>query len=270
MSGVESGIMLEPLETVRDKLENLKVKFGFCEPSRGDLDRPEIEWRGGKPDYTRANYQYLKGKTQNHAAGSLEELVENLVKTWEMEASHFKEISQWTTIDHGNYKVKVNDEEEMNGTVVYEMGNYNALMLNCPAYKKYGELSFDESHDLFRGAFISGFPWEVLKVLSGPPHVMFTWRHWGQLDGKFQDNVGQGEQLEMYGMCRVTVNQELKIQKIEVYYDPETFLGALEGKVDPSELKAGKAIIGDVECPHVEKGSTVNHVPTKGSNCRIM
>ena len=69
-----------------------------------------------------------------------------------------------------------------------------------------GELSFDDSHDLFRGAFTLGFPWEVLKVVadfiisiiitmntmmkvfSGPPNVVFTWRHWGHLEGSFQDN----------------------------------------------------------------------------------
>eukprot|EP00435_Cladocopium_sp_Y103_P058088 s682_g20.t1 len=45
-----------------------------------------IEWRfGGKPDYALANLKYLQGKTKNHAAGSLELIVENLVKTWEME-----------------------------------------------------------------------------------------------------------------------------------------------------------------------------------------
>eukprot|EP00092_Neocalanus_flemingeri_P103584 GFUD01132585.1.p1 GENE.GFUD01132585.1~~GFUD01132585.1.p1 ORF type:complete len:403 (+),score=92.16 GFUD01132585.1:187-1395(+) len=253
MSGVESEAVLEPLERIQEKMEDLKTKFGFSETDRGDLDNPEIVWRTGKPDYTRANYQYFKGKTQNHAAGSLEELVENLVKTWETQASHFKEFSQWTTIDHSNYKIKVNDEEETDGTVAYKIGNFNALMQNCSAYKKYGDLSFEESHDLFRGAFTSGFPWEVLRVLSEPPYVMFTWRHWGILDGKFQDNVGHGEQLEMYGVCRVTVNQELKIQKIEVYYDPETFIKALEGKVKPSELKAGNALLGDVACPHVGK-----------------
>merc|ERR1712154_633102 len=111
----------ESLDVIRDKLEDLKTRYGFREPDRGDLDNPEIEWRSGKPNYTRANYQYMKGKTQNHAAGSLEELVENLVKTWESQASHFKDFSQWTTIDHGNYTVKVNDEDEVDGSVAYEI-----------------------------------------------------------------------------------------------------------------------------------------------------
>ena len=106
---------------------------------------------------------------------------------------------------------------------------------------------------MFRGAFTSGFPWEVLKVLSGPPHVFFTWRHWGTLEGEFQGNVGHGEVLEMFGLCRVAVNDDLKIQKIEVYYSPETFIKALEGKRKPGELRGGKAILGDVECPFVGK-----------------
>ena len=96
-----------------------------------------------------------------------------------------------------------------------EIGNYNFLLKDCPAYQKCnvsfflnifisnfqdGELSFEESHDLFRGAFTDGFPWEVLKVLVGPPEVLFTWRHWGVLKGKFQDNTGHDEQLEMFGL----------------------------------------------------------------------
>ena len=111
----------------------------------------------------------------------MEELVENLVKTWETQASHFKNFSQWDTVDHDKYTVKTNNEEEMDGKIAYEIGNYNALMQTCPAYNKckfcqvlfltinfhaVGKLSFEESHDLFRGAFTLGFPWEVLRVQS--------------------------------------------------------------------------------------------------------
>ena len=68
---MESDACVEPIELVQQKLADLKTMFGFREPDRGDLDNPEIEWREKKPDYTRANYQYLKGKTQNHSAGIL-------------------------------------------------------------------------------------------------------------------------------------------------------------------------------------------------------
>ena len=141
----------------------------------------------------------------------------------------------------------------VDGSVAYEIGNYNTLMADFPAYKKFGELNFEESHELFRGAFLDGFPWEVLKVLSGPPNVLFTWRHWGVHNGKFQENIGHGEQLEMYGVAKCTVTEELKIQTIEVFYDPDSFIKACEGRLKPSELKGGRAILGDVECPFTGK-----------------
>lgn len=59
----------ESNKEVRAKLEELKTKYDFCEPDRGDLDNPNTVWRSGKPDYTKANYQYLCGKTQNHKPG---------------------------------------------------------------------------------------------------------------------------------------------------------------------------------------------------------
>ena len=181
--------------------------------------------------------------------------MENLVKTWEAQASHFQDFSQWTTVDHSNYLVAVNGGEEMQGSEAYEIGNYNALMKDCPAYKKYGQLSFEQSHELFGTAFTKGFPWEVLKVFSGPPTVLFSWRHWGHLDGKFQEHLGHGELVEMYGLTRATVNDQLKIQKLEVFFDPESFIKTMEGRLKPSDLKGGKAIIGDIECPFIGKSS---------------
>ena len=34
------------------------------------------------------NTKFLKEKSQNHKAGSIEKLVEDLVKSWEMESTH--------------------------------------------------------------------------------------------------------------------------------------------------------------------------------------
>lgn len=39
----------------------------------------------------------------NHEPGSLPEMVENLVKNWEVEASFKPRLSDWRTIDHENY-----------------------------------------------------------------------------------------------------------------------------------------------------------------------
>lgn len=50
-------------------LKKLKEEHNLLEPDRGDLDDNRIEWRSGKPDYTKANLAFLMGKTQNHKAG---------------------------------------------------------------------------------------------------------------------------------------------------------------------------------------------------------
>lgn len=57
-------------------------------PKRMYMDDPEIQWKTVKPDYTLANKKYLTERTKKHTAESLEKLVENLVKTWEMESTH--------------------------------------------------------------------------------------------------------------------------------------------------------------------------------------
>ena len=57
----------------------------------------------------------------------------------------------------------------------------------------------------------------------------------------------------MYGVSRITLNEDLKVQLIEVFYDPETFIKACEGRLKPSDLKGGRAILGDVECPFAGK-----------------
>jgi hypothetical protein len=39
----------------------------------------------------------------NHADGSLEQIVENLVKNWEVEASFKTDLADWRTVDHSKY-----------------------------------------------------------------------------------------------------------------------------------------------------------------------
>ena len=92
-------------------------------------------------------------------------------------------------------------------------------------------------------------------MLSPPPSVLFTWRHWGVLSGKFKGNQGHGEQLEMYGIAKCLVTEDLKIQTIEVFYDPDNFIKACEGRLKPSELRGGRALLGDIECPFIVRSS---------------
>ena len=57
----------------------------------------------------------------------------------------------------------------------------------------------------------------------------------------------------MFGVARVTLNEEMKVQKMEVFYDPETFIKACEGRLKPSDLKGSRAILGDIDCPFTGK-----------------
>jgi hypothetical protein len=66
----------------------------------------------------------------------LEELVENLVKTWEMEASHKSDMSQWKTISREGYSVQTNGGKLLDGERAAEIGNYNALMIESEIYQK--------------------------------------------------------------------------------------------------------------------------------------
>lgn len=231
------------------ELSILKERYGFELPDRGNVDDPNIIWRHGKPDFTAADLSYLKGKSKNHPESSLEKLVENLVKKWEMEASHKAEFLQWDTVDHEKYRVSANGWAPYIGLDAHVAGNYNVLLtgINKDLYDSSKE-TFASSHDLFRGTFKDGFPWEVLHVFSGPPKVVFSWRHWGIFNGNYKGRTGDGEMYEMFGICEVMVNEMLKVESIEVYYKPEEFLKALEGSVSHEDLRGAKTVMGD-GCP---------------------
>ncbi len=58
------------------------------------------------------------------------------MKTWEMEASHKPDLTQWRTIEHGNYSIQANGGEKLDGEDAAKVGNYNALMADSKEYKK--------------------------------------------------------------------------------------------------------------------------------------
>ncbi|KAH0005081.1 hypothetical protein KCU78_g13057, partial [Aureobasidium melanogenum] len=58
------------------------------------LKDTQSKWRYGRaPDYSKTRKVYAETKQANHVAGSLESMVENLVKNWEVEASFKPELS---------------------------------------------------------------------------------------------------------------------------------------------------------------------------------
>ncbi len=49
------------IHKLREQLDEIKEKYNFLEPNRGNLDDDTIHWLGSKPDYTKANLEYFKG-----------------------------------------------------------------------------------------------------------------------------------------------------------------------------------------------------------------
>lgn len=87
VNGSGKALTRDELDAVKVELERIKKEYGLKEPDRSFMDDiPESNWRfGGRPDYSLTNYKYITERTKQHAEGSLEMVVENLVKTWEME-----------------------------------------------------------------------------------------------------------------------------------------------------------------------------------------
>ena len=82
VTGSGAALTKEELEAVKVELEEIKKTHGLKEPVRSFMDDADIKWRfGGKPDYSVTNLMYLKQRSTVHAEGSLEMIVENLVKT---------------------------------------------------------------------------------------------------------------------------------------------------------------------------------------------
>jgi hypothetical protein len=84
------------------------------------------------------------------------------------------------------------------------------------------------------------FSWEVLEVYAGPPVVVFKWRHWGQMTGKYStklDNPARKVTAEAHngpinvvGMTIAHLSPEFKIEKLETFYDPAAIFEQLAKK----------------------------------------
>lgn len=187
----------------------------------------DVEWRyQGPPDYSHTNEFLERERQHNHLEGSLEAIVQNLVRTFEMEASHKNNPSEWISIVAEKFRMSTNGGKAYTAEDVAEAGTYNLFLGETPHYSAKEE-TFDSSAKLFHTTFENGFLWELIEVLSGPPNVTFKWRHWGTFNGSYKDYVGTGETVEIVGISIARVNDDLKILSLEHYFDNSSFLEQL-------------------------------------------
>ncbi|MEB3215853.1 MAG: ester cyclase [Nostocales cyanobacterium 94392] len=185
------------------------------------------EWRGGNPpDYSESNQGLASESQANHEMGSLEAIVENLVRTFELEASFKTNPQQWLSVVKDKFRMSSNGGDEFTAEDVSAAGTYNLFIGDTEEYKA-SEENFQSSGRLFRSAFPKGFLWEVLEVYSSPPNVTFKWRHWGTFKGPYKDYAPTGEVVEIIGMSIARVTDDLKIINVEHYFDNSQFLTKL-------------------------------------------
>ncbi|CAO2166286.1 unnamed protein product [Urochloa humidicola] len=209
-------------------------------------------WRhGAPPTYDAVNALFEAERTQEWPAGSLEEVVQNAIKTWEMELSHKARLSDFKSVSPGKFTLSVNGGRARTGEETLAVGSYNALLdspllASTGAYDAAAE-TFQSSHDLFRATFPRGFAWEVLKVYSGPPVIAFKFRHWGHKEGPYKGRAATGEKVEFHGVAVLKVDEQLRAEDVEVYYDPGELLGGLlKGpKVASSEEERGEVALAE-------------------------
>ncbi|KAA8538312.1 hypothetical protein F0562_027865 [Nyssa sinensis] len=207
--------------------------------SEGDKYRTHIigeeekntEWRfGAPPNYDVVNKLFEEGRTKIWPPGSLEEQVQNLVKTFEMEIFHKARSNDFKTIDP-KYTASLNGRKALTLEEVGKVGGYNFfLQTDLPEKLRVydpAEETSESSHQAFTTTFPRGFALEVVRVYSGPPVIVYKFRHWGFMEGPFKGHAPTGEKVEFYGMAVFELNEESKIVKAEFFYDRGELLGGL-------------------------------------------
>ncbi|MFS7984257.1 putative NTF2-like domain superfamily protein [Helianthus anomalus] len=218
-------------------MENLKIeetinKAGEKYRSFLHEEAENTHWRhGGPPIYDAVNKLFEEGRTKVWEKGSLEETVQNAIKSWEMELSHKTRIQDFKTINPEKFKLIVNGREGLSAEETLKVGSYNALLKSTlpEEYKYYKaeEETFESSHEVFRSSFPRGFAWEVISVHSGPPVITYKFRHWGYFEGPFKGHAPTGEMVDFYGMGILKVDEQLKAEDVEIYYDPADLISKL-------------------------------------------
>ncbi|GLU07049.1 hypothetical protein SLE2022_240270 [Rubroshorea leprosula] len=192
------------------------------------------KWRyGAPPNYDVVNKLFEEGRTKIWPPGSLEEKVQNLVKTWEMEMFHKTCFYDYKTVaDLKTYTSSVNGRKPLTLEEKRKIGGgYNNFMQTSLPEKLRGynpaEETVDSAHVAFTTAFPRGFALEVLQVYSGPPVIVYKFRHWAYMEGPFKGHAPTGELVEVFGMSIFHVDEDMKVLKVEFFLDRGELLGGL-------------------------------------------
>ncbi|GME24158.1 hypothetical protein GTA08_BOTSDO07581 [Neofusicoccum parvum] len=222
-----------------------------------------VKWRYGRPpDYSKTRKVYAETKQMNHEAGSLIQLVENLVKNWEIEASFKPRLEDWRTVDHANYTFAINGNPPQSAEHMLKVGTYNAIIAPNEYYSPENS-DFASSHKTFK-RMMPTFAWEVIEVYSGPPHVSFRWRHWGTMKNDYVGFNDKGEKvtakahggsIDIQGVTVATVDDKVRLQRVETWFDPMEMFRQIapQGIVNKEPVARRASTPIDAEPEHVQE-----------------
>ncbi|KAL1820198.1 pathogen-related protein isoform X2 [Daucus carota subsp. sativus] len=183
------------------------------------------------------------------------DVVDKLVKTWEMEMFHKTRPEDFKTVDTQKFTLSVNGRQGLTmGDIKRIKGGYNAMLqTQLPEhYRVYNpaEESADSSHVVFTTAFPRGFALEILHVYAGPPVIVYKFRHWGFVEGPFKGHAPTGEKAEFQGIGIFELDENSKIFKVELFHDRGELLGGLVKGEKTTDSTGGMAS----SCPVMRTG----------------
>ena len=82
-------------------------------------------------------------------------------------------------------------------------------------------------------------------MLSPPPKVFFSWRHWANFAGDYKGHHGNGQVINMTGFGLITLSDAMKVTDLQIFFDPDPFLKVLKGELSPSALNEIGAAYGE-------------------------
>nr|XP_010930622.1 pathogen-related protein [Elaeis guineensis] len=198
----------------------------------GEAEKNTV-WRfGAPPNYDVVNKLFEEGRTKEWPSGSLEERVQHMVKTWEMEMFHKTRPQDFKTVNPEVYTFSLNGRKPITLEEKRQLGGgYNFLLQTSlpEEFRCYNpaEETAESSHEAFTATFPRGFAMEIIHVYSGPPTIVYKFRHWGFMEGPFKGHAPTGQMVELLGMAFFQVDETMKIEKVEFFYDRGELLGGL-------------------------------------------
>ncbi|SCV05155.1 LANO_0H01266g1_1 [Lachancea nothofagi CBS 11611] len=189
---------------------------------------PASAWRHGRPNYTITNKRLADQRIKHFEEGSLENTVANLVRNFEMEATHKANPADWISVDPKVFRMVVNGSREYTVEDVVTKGGYNVFIGDLPNYNA-TDSDYEKSEDVFRKAMRSGFMWELLTLETNLPEATLTWRHWGRQNGEFNGHKGDGSVMDIPGTSIATLNADMKLVRLEHNFDAQGLINSLSG-----------------------------------------